>query len=428
MQPVKITIEGDYIDCQIYRGRLYLWTFDGSLRVYKWNELVRSFIKKDTDKIAMTFCFMDGNYLYKSSLIELFKDTEFRELLIAKFAAISHSDFYISKEQLNDFLFGEQETPTGIIPTDTEIYSNKLYFIHENGLFASSAHRTKSDRYPVSSRPSKLWDCNLLSIRANRYPQLALSAGNDGLFELNMTSSQPSNLQQVEKRQPIFQVSNLHSSFSNYTFLSIYNTSVIESSFLALFKWNMHTNKLKQEIPLRDFETAITDKEIFKTKGKQRYISWGIEDKIYKATDNSFEVIKFNNYADREKGEKNFTRLQSITLHPWKGKVVSGGTAYFGTVVECENALVIMLSNGESLTINGPITRWRVYPRSLNYENHLHVILDDRIEVYSFNQDYFLDQKDKQIGIEFKAEKHRRNTRASYFDYDEDISISDLPF
>ena len=27
MQPVKITIKGDYYDCQIYRGRLYLWTF-----------------------------------------------------------------------------------------------------------------------------------------------------------------------------------------------------------------------------------------------------------------------------------------------------------------------------------------------------------------------------------------------------------------
>lgn len=81
MQPVKITLRGDYYDCQIYRGRLYLWTFDGTLKVYNWNDLVHSFIRKETDKIAMTFCFLDGNYLYKSSLIELFKDSDFNELL-----------------------------------------------------------------------------------------------------------------------------------------------------------------------------------------------------------------------------------------------------------------------------------------------------------------------------------------------------------
>ncbi len=428
MQPVKITIQGDYIDCQIYRGRLYLWTFNGALKVYNWNELVHSLIKRDTDKIAMTFCFLDGNYLYKSSLIELFRDSDFRKLLLEKFQSVSRSNFTITTHELEQFLFGEQQTPTGIIPTDTEIYSNKLYFIHESGLFSSSAHRTKSDKYPVSSRPVKLWDCRLLSIKANKYPQLALSAGSDGLFELNMSRNVASNLKKIETRQPIYNVSDKHSSYSNYTFLSIYNTSVINNSFLALFKWNIHKNKHNEDVPIRDFEKTISDKIIFKSENKAKYISWGIEDKIYKATESGFEIIKFNNYADKEKGEENFTRLQSINLHAWKGKVINGGTAYFGTIVECENALVVMLSNGHPITIEGPIIRWRVYPRSMNYENHLHVILNDRIEIFSFNQDYFLDQENKQLGIEFRPEKHRRNSRVSYFEYDDDDSLSPLPF
>ena len=74
MQPVKINIEGNYFDCQIYSGRLYLWTFDGDLKVIDWNALVNYLIKNQRDKIVMNFCFLDGNYLYKSSLIELFKD------------------------------------------------------------------------------------------------------------------------------------------------------------------------------------------------------------------------------------------------------------------------------------------------------------------------------------------------------------------
>lgn len=430
MQPVKITIKGDYYDCQIYRGRLYLWTFDGDLKVYNWNDIVQSFIKKDPDKIAMTFCFLDGNYLYKSSLIELFKDVDFKKLLLDKFSKIEKPVFQLSEKQLEKFILGQQETPTGILPTDTEIYSNKLYFIHEQGLFSGSAHRAKSEKFPVSSRPAKLWDCNLLSIKANKYPQLALSGGNEGLFELNMATSLPSNLERVEQRSPIFQISKSHSSFANYSYLNIYNTSLIENSFLAMFKWNITKDKNQRDKPLRDYDKNINDQQIFNVKTKRHFISWGIEDKLYKATEGGFIIIKYNNYANKEKGEETFTRLKTVNLHAWKGKVINGGTAYFGNIVECENALVVIQSDGRYLTIPGPITRWRVYPRSMNYENHLHVILDDRIEIYSFNHDYFLNQKDKEIGIQFTAEKHRRTARTSYFD-DTDESLFDndgLPF
>jgi hypothetical protein len=422
MQPIKISIKGDYYDCQIYRGRLYLWTFDGDLKVYDWKSLVQSLIKKETDNIAMTFCFLDGNYLYKSSLIEIFKDADFKKVLLKKFKAIEKPDFHLSIQELENFLFGQQETPTGILPTDTEIYGNKLYFIHERGLFSGSAHRSSSEKFPVSSKPSKLWDCNLLSIKANKYPQLALSGGDEGLFELNMASSLPSNLERIEQGSPIYQISKNHSSFSNYSYLNIYNTSLVENSFLALFKWNITKDLNNRDKFLRDFDENIKDDTIFNVQTKGHFISWGIEDKIYKAIDGGFEVIKYNNYADLEKGEKKFTRLETVNFHAWKGKIINGGSAYFGNIVECENALVVIQSNGENLTIPGPITRWRVYPRSMNYENHLHVILDDRIEIYSFNHDYFLNQEDKKIGIQFKADKHVRRQRASYFD-DTDESL-----
>jgi len=416
MQPVKITIKGDYYDCQIYRGRLYLWTFDGDLKVYNWNKLIHSLIKKETDKIAMTFCFLDGNYLYKSSLIELFKDNDFKKLLLRKFQRIEKNNFQLNEKELDQYIWGEQKTPTGILPTDTEIYSNKLYFITEKGLFSGSAHRKKSEKFPVSSRPSKLWDCNLLSIKANKYPQIALSGGDEGLYELNMANNQSSNLKRVENKSPIFQISSNHSSFSNYSYLNIYNTSLIENSFLAMFKWNI-IKDIDKKKTLRDFDTNIIDSQLFKSREDKHYISWGIEDKIYRAKERGFEIIRYNNFANEEKGEDRFTKLKSMNFDAWKGKIINGGTAYFGNIVECENALVVIQSNGEVLNIPGQITRWRVYPRSLNYENHLHVILDDRIEIYSFNHDYFLDQKDKEIGIEFSPEKHIYKKTSSFFEY-----------
>ncbi|MCW3107007.1 MAG: hypothetical protein JWQ09_1513 [Segetibacter sp.] len=427
MQPVKISIQGDYIDCQIYRGRLYLWTFNGSVKVYHWAELIESLIKRETDRIAMTFCFIDGNYLYKSSIIQLFSDDDFRKLLLQKFASVSNKEFTITPKRLVKFLIGEQETPTGIIPTDTEVYSNNLYFITEEGLFVGSTHRDKGEKYPVSSRPKKLWDCNLLSIKANKYPQIALSGGSEGLFELNMTRLRPEKLKAIDNQNPIFQVSSNHSSFSNYAYLSIYNSSVIENSFMALFKWNTEKENYR-EVYRRDFKETITEDEIFQSKTDEKHLSWGIEDKIYRATKNGFEIVRFNNYADENEGESKFTQVETLDLHSWKGKVINGGTAYFGTLVECENALIVMLSNGENLTIKGPITRWRVYPRSLNYENHLHVILEDRIEIYSFNQDYFLNQQDKELGIEFKPEKLIRGSYSKKKPVSSNMLWTDLPF
>ena len=439
MQPIKITIQGDYFDCQIYRGRLYLWTFNGELKVYNWNNLVQSLIKNETDRIAMTFSFQDGHYLYKTSLLEIFKDKDFKTLLLKKFKRIESGNYHFNEKQLHKFLFGQQVTPTGVLPTDTEIYSNNLYFITEHGLFSGSAHRSKTDKYPVSSKPSKLWDCNLLSIKANKYPQLALSGGDEGLFELNLTDNLPENLNQVEKYKPIYQISKNHSSFSNYSYLNIYNTSLVDASFLAMFKWKVIKENDDREHYRRDFDRTVDDKTIFQSNLKKHFISWGIEDKIYKAKDGGFEIIKFNNSANLDNGEQKFTKLQSVNLQAWKGKVINGGTAHFGNIVECENALVIVQSDDKLFTIPGPITKWRVYPRSLNYENHLHVILDDRIEIYSFYHDYFLNQSEKNIGIQFQPEKFLRRTRSSYLDEIDreiyhhtdnqlDLLIKDLPF
>lgn len=66
----------------------------------------------------------------------------------------------------------------------------------------------------------------------------------------------------------------------------------------------------------------------------------------------------------------------------------------------------------------------------MNYENHLHVILDDCIQIYSFNQDYFLSQEQKTIGIQFKNEKSKRVSRGSYFDDTNESLFDDidLPF
>src|SRR5438045_85619 len=93
-------------------------------------------------------------------------------------------------------------------------------------------------------------------------------------------------------------------------------------------------------------------------------------------------------------------RSNHATRSPPSGKqaIASGGVAAFGAIGEFEHGLVIMPSTGRPVTLPGEPVRWRVYPRSTYYQNHLHVIYENHFEVLSFNHDYFVDQETKIFG------------------------------
>jgi len=47
----------------------------------------------------------------------------------------------------------------------------------------------------------------------------------------------------------------------------------------------------------------------------------------------------------------------------------------------------------------GESVHWRVFPRSENYSNQLHIIYEDHIQIVSFVHDYFVDQSQKLLGF-----------------------------
>ena len=396
---------GNYIDCQIYRGRLYLWTYKGTLCTYDWNRLVDSLISDEKERLAFVFTFKDGHYLYKHSLIEIFQDEEFRNLLISKFLLVTKHNLVISENQLSHFLIKEQEIPGGELPIDTDIYDSTLYFCNDYGLFKATAHRR--DGNPVSSKPTKLWDARLLNIKADRYPHIALSAGPDGLYELDANRDDNG---RIRIEPGLFRVSERHSSFANYSSLSIYSTSLIGSSFMAYYEWTGELRSFK-----RQFKEDIEDRFIFGETDKHN-ISWGGGNKIYRYIDNKISSFSFSNRTDDYNKKKVFSKNAGKTVQRGYGQIIHAETAFFGNILEFEDALVIRRSDSKSLVIEEPITRWRIYPRSINYENHLHVILDDRLDVYSFNHDYFIKQEEKEMGLVFEIEKKIHSSKSSFME------------
>ncbi len=441
MKPSKITILGNYWDCQIYRGRLYITCMDGSIKTIDWNKLVDSLLKEDKNNIAITYAFKNGRNLYHPELYELFADIDITNLLEQKFNLLSKQEIIFDEHQLNNFIVGQQESPFKELQVDSEIFNNKMFVLTHNCLLSSSVHG--NTKYPVSTKFNKHFDLYGISMRANKYARIALSAGDEGLFEYNASSNEQLSMRN-DKRMS--QVSNNHSSFSDYSFLSIYNSSLCGKSFLSYFMWDEIQNESK---PRKALVCEFSENEIFNSENCeiQPYLSWGFNEKIYRAMPNGIEIVRFNNYS-KETGNI-FSKSKFIPLQPWKGDVLAAFTSYFGTVLQCENAVVVMLSDGTFHNIPGAATKVRVYPRSLNYENHLHVILDDRIEIYSFNNDYFIDQKNKDFGVAFKMPKTFGYVRGGYvskyepdekyydFDYDKmskpdgkdsDLYIEDLPF
>ena len=75
----------------------------------------------------------------------------------------------------------------------------------------------------------------------------------------------------------------------------------------------------------------------------------------------------------------------------WKGEFVSAGSCECGTVVELDNAICLFedwKKEERGCTIMGPVTRWRMYPRSKEFSSHVHIIFDDRMDIVVLNDNY----------------------------------------
>ena len=408
IDPARIIIAGKYYDCQIYRGRLYLWTMDGSIKVYDWNKVInQTVIPKFKEKLPFVFSFMEGNFLYNKRVSYIFSDEAYRSILLNQYNVLVDTPVTISTDELEQSCLYQGSIPMNELPIDTEVYANNLYFAVDDGLYRKVIHTNASDP-SLGPKDTKLWECRLLSLKANKYPQIALSAGSEGLFELNLVKDEnirPQALENVEETK-VYRISGKPSSFSNYSFLSVFSSSYVDESYMALFNWKpidslrMNTAAKRNIKVYRDFDEVIGQQGIFGDSNDSE-ISWGIDDKIYSIKGNILTILKFNNAANIEKGETYYQTLESVKLPLNLGQIVGAGSSYFGNVLEFTKGVMVLRSDGNVTVIPDEMIRWRVYPRSKNYLNHLHLLYDNRLEIYSFNHDALVNQVTKKIGIEY---------------------------
>lgn len=391
MQAIKLVISGKYWDSQIYMGRLYLFGLEGDLRVINWDSLVDEVRISENLRYPLFVTFVNGNEFYSRAIQRLLQDEDIKEVLLKKFRELSEHDIFITNSVLNRLTTWHRTSPFPFPHSDSLIYARYLYTVGRSGVFGARCGRSLTK--PVSAQVTRYWDCPVLKASAS-YSNVALAAGNEGLYELGVI--------EYAENEPHL-VSKNDCTSCDWTYYSIYCTSDIGTGYMATY-YDLRSRgfTLKNLEKWRQFERIIEVTEIF---GSQGY-SWGAKDKIYLVSDGSIHVVKYNPWKKRDV-QYPFDKLGTIRLASWKGEIISAGVAAFGLVIECENAMVIIPSDGDTITLQGEPVNWRIFPRSIYYENQLHIIYEDRLEILSFTHDYFADQKTKLAGYINPGERPR---------------------
>lgn len=398
MTTPRILLEGAFFDTQLYAGRLYLWGRDRSLSIVNWDRLVDSIQVPDRLKVALTCAYRRSEYLYGDGRDSVFADAEIKQLLLGKFDALAASPISISKYQLQSFTERQQDNPLPFPHADCTIYGKVIYAgSRSTGL--ASAPITKSKRTPVGPRAETLWGGPVLGISAS-YSALALSAGSEGLIEYSL---EPANSQSRQHLRPLITT---HSSSTRWLFGSLFSSSHVVGGQLADYvrpPRNPYGQRSADPQEKRLFREVVQSDQIFGQNADPSITyTWGVQEKICRAMNGAIHVAPYSYNRDTE---DRFGEGWTLQVPKLRGSIVNADSALFGFVVELDNGLLVVESSREeSIWLEGEPVNWRVFPKSKFYTNQLHVVHEDHVAIYSFNQDYFVDQREKRAGISHRQE------------------------
>ncbi len=323
----RLSLQGDFYDCQLYGGRLYLWTFNGSLQVYHYPAIIREWaLRKKGQSINCQ--------AYENDF----------------------SHVYLCTEELQRFLIYERDYLTNEFPTGTEILAGELFEANAKGLFGCKVP-VFEEMLPIV----KISDTPLVHVSGAKRRGLVCSGGSDGMFWM----------QNYNEKRNLVQVSNLQTIRAAFCSPGIYAHSSVSDSYLLV----------KDE----DHYDVLRDQELYQATEERAYgpkMTWCRNNDFYIAEDHKLKVYEYVSAS------KPMLLKDEIQFFYWKGDFVSAGSSMCGTVVELDNAICLfedLHREDGHCTITGPVTRWRMYPRSKEFPGHVHIIFDDRMDIVVMN-------------------------------------------
>ncbi len=386
--PIKLSIPGEFWDSQLYAGELQLFGQQGELTSISWDQLVHELPLPEELRVAANAALLGNHSLYEPGARELIADPEIRPLLIDKFQRLSN---LLANWQAAGISLGSTQDNRLPFPhNDSEIHYNRLYVGASQGLYGLATGAAKKSGREVV----RYSDAPALDIAA-KFSTIAQASGSDGLFEVSLAGEHP-----LDAKSSVNHLSQIPCSSCEWAFSSVVATGQESTAYVASFervKPDRDDSSSRRRV--RKFDRVIAGSEMFSTPGTSNAFTWGARDKMFRYIDNRVEIVRYSP-AGTKSAEALFSSIGDIELTSQQSSssVVSARVAPFGSVIEQDNGLLVVPSEGDSIWLPGEPVNWRVFPRSIDYLNHLHVVYEDRLEVWAFTHDYFADQQKKLFG------------------------------
>ncbi|MBN7843620.1 hypothetical protein J0A78_12870 [Providencia rettgeri] len=366
---LDLKIEGDFIDSFIYSGVLYLLDSEFTFTSYSWNSLCDFILKRNGFKFSDARCILDYS-----------KDNRKTN------ASNNYIDTYISEKEINSLRTDMIEIKTW--PSDINIFSNKLYFSGDDGVFfINTNHKTALfDKNKIK----KIFGMKSFAISPNTNNRIALAVGNEGVFT--------STLKHQDKFPTEVQVSNKSCIDIDWINESLFINSdnlSIESFCKIASKNNAVSNEIFLKIRDEFKKNKNIDDNKLNNKSYREYINFILNKKpetlklndIYKygwsSGDSNFILNKNNNIIAQNKISGNKVEISTSEITQSLIKLRTSGC---GTVMESNIGELFITSGNGVDRISDDFVSWRVYPRAKNHANHLHIINDENINIKIFNK------------------------------------------
>lgn len=405
MQPLKLIIPESFYDTQLYMGRLYAWNVDGSIATYDWNCLIESIIRRlgEPSRLPLECAFRRGDYLYGKRWDLFFRDKEILSRIVKRFERFAQSPIEINNKDLTSSLLGRQDNPLPFPHADSIMFRKRLYTVGPQGVHSAACN--KQTIMPVSTRSKCDWDCPTFGLAKSRFWGLAIAAGNEGLFEYRpQYNEEPARAEDSGTDRD-----HRDCTSCEWMYFSIYGSSHVHPGFMLEFSHESTRRRHRQEREpdgqRRHFAGTRQADQIFTQQERETQhngigYTWGAHDKICRFADRRIEVVRFNPWTGNE-GDV-YEPVGELDVMAVKGGFVCAQTALFGFVVEFDRCLVVIDSETlQPMNLWDEPVNWRVFRHSKYYANQLHVMYDNRIEVFSFNQDFLQDQSAKLAGYAY---------------------------
>jgi hypothetical protein len=381
--PVRLSIVGRFWDCQIYSGNLYLFGRDGSLQVVDWRRFVDDLPIPGELRMASEAALLGSSAYYSPDVLRVIQDPEIEPVVRQKFRKL--------EELSRDWTFNLTKfSRTGDNPfpfphADSDFHYGSLYVGSRAGVFQLS-NATFQKR---ATTPSQISDVPTLDL-ATKHGTVAVAAGSDGLFELR-------------KRERVFSTERIAEnvcSTCEWSYASIIGSHLGRSLFVATYAFVREKSvDIRSRKRVRAFSGIVDESALFTSRSASgdNYIEWGAKDRLYRYADGGFEVVK-----NSSNGAFSFSPLapQRITTKFDLNSFVAVRVAPFGSVIEFDEHISVLLNSGEIFEIPGEPVSWRIYPRSMSYLNQLHVIYEDRMDIIAFTSDYLVRPSERYFGTE----------------------------